>query len=74
MTMPREWIIQPDGPDGESVVVVPKEDADALVAALEPFATIPDRLRGHRGESPLYAVIDEAEAARDALVAYRTNG
>jgi len=42
-------------------------EVERLREALRPFAEFADRMDGHRGESPLWAVIDECRAARDVL-------
>jgi hypothetical protein len=42
-------------------------DVKKLVKALRPFADIADRMDGHRGESPLWAVVDECRHARAVL-------
>lgn len=47
--------------------VVLTEEIGRLRAALQPFADIAEQMRGRRGESPLWAVIDECRAAHAVL-------
>lgn len=47
--------------------ILMSDEIERLQVALKPFADIAERMKGHRGESPLWAVIDECQAAHAVL-------